>query len=142
MKHVVMFTDGSVKTNPGKGGYAVILRYGQSERVITGGESEITTSPRMELTALIVGLKALKESCEVDFYSDSEYLVKGCNEWLDGWRRRYWKKADKKPVENMDLWKEIFTLKQTHHVLGHWVRGHDGHPENERCDELARDAIP
>ena len=142
MKKVVIYTDGSVSHNPGKVGWAAILRYGGKEKVVTGSCEEITTNMRMEVTALIEALKVLKEPCHVEFYSDSEYLVKGNNEWLDVWRRKLWKTSDKKPVENMDLWKALFELKQVHRVAGNWVRGHDGHPENERCDELAKDAIP
>jgi len=132
MKRVTIFSDGSSLGNPGPGGYGVILRYGNREKELTGGEP-MTTNNRMELMAVIEGLKALKEPCEVTIYSDSSYVVKAINEWLDDWVRRDFKK-----VKNPDLWREYLKVAKPHKVKAVWVRGHNGHPENERCDELAR----
>ena len=132
MKKVTLFSDGSALGNPGPGGYATILRFGNVEKEIVGGE-EHTTNNRMELLAVIEGLKALKESCEVEIVSDSSYVVKGINEWLSSWIARNFKK-----VKNPDLWQEYIDVSRTHKVNATWVRGHDGHEENERCDILAR----
>ncbi|WP_300369195.1 ribonuclease HI [Hydrogenimonas sp.] len=132
MKRVTIFSDGSSLGNPGPGGYGVILRYGNREKEITGGEP-MTTNNRMELMAVIEGLKALKEPCDVTIYSDSSYVVKAINEWLDDWIKRDFKK-----VKNPDLWKAYIEAAKPHKVKAVWVRGHNGHPENERCDELAR----
>ncbi len=132
MKRVTIFSDGSSLGNPGPGGYGVILRYGNREKEITGGEP-MTTNNRMELMAVIEGLKALKEPCDVTIYSDSSYVVKAINEWLDDWIKRDFKK-----VKNPDLWKAYIEAAKPHKVKAIWVRGHNGHPENERCDELAR----
>ncbi len=132
VKRVTIFCDGSSLGNPGPGGYGVILRYGKREKELSGGEP-MTTNNRMELKAVIEGLKALKEPCDVTVYSDSSYVVKAINEWLDGWIERDFKK-----VKNPDLWKEYIEAAKPHRVKAVWVRGHNGHPENERCDELAR----
>jgi len=132
MKQVTIFCDGSSLGNPGPGGYGVILRYGNREKELTGGEP-MTTNNRMELMAVIEGLKALKEPCDVTIYSDSSYVVNAINEWLDGWVKRHFKK-----VKNPDLWQEYIEVAKPHHVKAIWVRGHSGHPENERCDVLAR----
>ncbi|WP_457593872.1 ribonuclease HI [Hydrogenimonas sp.] len=132
MKQVTIFSDGSSLGNPGPGGYGVILRYGKREKELTGGEP-MTTNNRMELMAVIEGLKALKEPCEVTIYSDSSYVVKAINEWLKDWVKRDFKK-----VKNPDLWKTYLEVAKPHKVKAVWVRGHNGHPENERCDELAR----
>lgn len=132
MKKVTLFSDGSALGNPGPGGYGTILRFGNVEKEIVGGE-EHTTNNRMELLAVIEGLKALKESCEVEIVSDSSYVVKGINEWLSSWIARNFKK-----VKNPDLWQEYIDVSRTHKVNATWVRGHDGHEENERCDILAR----
>ena len=132
MKKVTLFSDGSALGNPGPGGYGTILRFGNVEKEIVGGE-EHTTNNRMELLAVIEGLKALKESCEVEIVSDSSYVVKGINEWLSSWVARNFKK-----VKNPDLWQEYIDVSRTHKVNATWVRGHDGHEENERCDILAR----
>ena len=132
MKKITLFSDGSALGNPGPGGYGVILRFGDKEKEISGS-AEHTTNNRMELLGAIEGLKALKEPCEVDIISDSSYVVKGINEWLAGWIKRDFKK-----VKNPDLWKEYIEVSKIHKVNAIWVRGHDGHEENERCDQLAR----
>ena len=138
MKEVSIYTDGSCSGNPGPGGYGVILKYGAKEKELYGGESS-TTNNRMELTAAIEGLRALKEPCRVTLYSDSQYLVKAISEgWLENWKKRSWRKADKSPVLNEDLWRELDRLLSVHEVEFSWVKGHDGHEYNERCDELAR----
>ena len=137
MKSVNIYTDGACKGNPGAGGWAAILEYGGKEKELCGGE-KLTTNNRMELIAAIEGLNALKESCKVTLYSDSQYLVNAINKgWLKGWKAKGWKKADKSPVLNDDLWKIISQLLEKHDVEFIWVRGHDGHTYNERCDALA-----
>ena len=133
MKKITLFSDGSALGNPGPGGYGVILRFGDKEKEIVGGDTH-TTNNRMELLGAIEGLRALKEPCEVDIISDSSYVVKGINEWLSGWIKRDFKK-----VKNIDLWKDYIEVSSQHKVNAIWVRGHDGHEENERCDKLARD---
>jgi len=133
VKKITLFSDGSALGNPGPGGYGTILRFGDKEKIITGSEIH-TTNNRMELLAVIEGLRALKEPCEVDVVSDSSYVTKGINEWLRGWIKKDFKK-----VKNPDLWREYIEVSEPHTVNGIWVRGHDGHPENERCDKLARD---
>jgi ribonuclease HI len=132
MKPVQLFTDGSALGNPGPGGWCAILRYGAKERVLKGREAH-TTNNRMELLAVIEGLKGLKEPCAVALYSDSTYVVKGINEWLAGWKKRNFAK-----VKNPDLWRAYDEVSTDHRIKAHWVRGHDGHVENERCDEIAR----
>ena len=132
MKRVTIFSDGSSLGNTGPGGWGTILRFGKHEKELTGGEP-MTTNNRMELMAVIEGLKALKEPCEVTIYSDSSYVVKAINEWLPAWIARDFKK-----VKNPDLWKEYLKVAKPHKIKAVWVRGHNGHPENERCDELAR----
>ncbi|MBO4452337.1 MAG: ribonuclease HI [Clostridia bacterium] len=137
MKKVDIYTDGACKGNPGPGGWSAILVYKTIEKELSGGEKE-TTNNRMELTAAIMGLRALTERCEVTLYSDSQYLVNAINEgWLGNWRERGWKKADKTPVLNTDLWQELLNLLEKHEVSFVWVRGHNGHGYNERCDALA-----
>lgn len=133
MKTITLFSDGSSLGNPGPGGYGAILRYGEVEKIIRGGEKH-TTNNRMELLGVIEGLKALKEPCEVTIVSDSSYVIKGINEWLGGWVKRNFAK-----VKNPDLWREYLEVSAPHKIRGEWVRGHDGHPENERCDEIARE---
>ncbi len=139
---VDIFTDGSARGNPGPGGYGAILRCVDAsgavrERELSQG-FDLTTNNRMELLAAIAALEALKRPCEVTLYSDSQYLVKAFNDrWIDGWLRRGWKNAKKEPVKNVDLWKRLLAAKEPHDVTFSWVRGHAGHPENERCDELA-----
>ena len=132
MKKITLFSDGSALGNPGPGGYGVILRFGDKEKEISGSEAH-TTNNRMELLGAIEGLRALKEPCKVDIVSDSSYVTKGINEWLSGWIKRDFKK-----VKNIDLWKEYIEVSKIHKVNAIWVRGHDGHEENERCDQLAR----
>jgi len=132
MKQVTIFCDGSSLGNPGPGGYGVILRYGNREKELTGGDP-MTTNNRMELMAVIEGLKALKEPCDVTIYSDSSYVVNGINEWLEGWIKRNFKK-----VKNPELWQSYIEAAKPHKIKAVWVKGHNGHPENERCDELAR----
>jgi len=132
VKKITLFSDGSALGNPGPGGYGVILRYGDKEREICGGEKH-TTNNRMELLAAIEGLRALKEPCDVEIISDSSYVVKGINEWLDGWIKRDFKK-----VKNPDLWREYIEVSKPHKIKATWVRGHNGHDENERCDILAK----
>ena len=137
LKKVNIYTDGACSGNPGPGGWGAILRYGKVEREISGGE-EHTTNNRMELTAVISALEALKEPCEVDLYSDSKYVVEAIEKgWAVGWRARGWKKADKKPALNPDLWERLLNLLEKHKVNFIWIKGHNEHPENERCDQLA-----
>ncbi len=138
LKKVDIFSDGSCKSNPGPGGWAVILRYGEYEKELYGGEAQ-TTNNRMELTAAIQGLSALKEPCDVTLYSDSRYLVDSFEKkWIYSWIKNAWKKSDGQPVLNRELWEELFRLAKIHNVTFIWVKGHDGHPENERCDALAQ----
>lgn len=138
---VIIFTDGACSGNPGPGGWGALLKFGRQEKELTGGELE-TTNNRMELTAAIEALKALKRPCHVQFYTDSEYLRKGITEWISTWKRRGWKTAGKKPVKNQDLWRALDAVIQKHQIQWHWVRGHAGQRENERVDKLARRAIP
>lgn len=132
MKQIYLFSDGSALGNPGPGGYGTIIRYKESEKILTGGENH-TTNNRMELLGVIEGLRALKEPCKVEITSDSSYVVKGINEWLEGWIKRDFKK-----VKNPDLWKAYIEAAKGHRIHAVWVRGHDGHDENERCDDIAR----
>ncbi len=137
MKTVNIYTDGACKGNPGSGGWAAILEYEGKEKELCGGENP-TTNNRMELIAAIEGLKALKTECNVNLYSDSQYLINAINKgWLENWKSKGWKKADKSKVLNDDLWKELDILLQKHTVNFIWVKGHDGHIYNERCDTLA-----
>ena len=132
-----MFTDGACSGNPGPGGWGTILRYNGQERELSGGEAR-TTNNRMELTAVIEGLSALKEPCRVLLTSDSKYVIDGIQKgWAQSWKRNGWRKADKKPALNAELWDRLLTLLTIHQVTFQWVRGHQGHPENERCDQLA-----
>lgn len=137
MKEVEIFTDGACSGNPGPGGWGAVLRYGKVEKELCGGEKE-TTNNRMELTAAIMALRALKEPCNVTLTTDSKYLADGITKgWAESWKKNGWKKADKKPALNIDLWEEILELFSKHNVNIVWVKGHNGHPENERCDTLA-----
>ncbi len=133
---VDVFTDGACKGNPGPGGWGVLLRYGDHEKRLFGGENP-TTNNRMELTAAIEALKALKRGCEVTLTTDSQYVRKGVTEWVAMWKRNGWKTSARKDVKNVDLWKALDEEVQRHHVHWHWVRGHSGHAENEIADELA-----
>jgi len=137
-KQVSIFTDGACKGNPGPGGWGVLLRMGAHEKELSGGEPE-TTNNRMELTAAIEGLSALTEPCRVDLYSDSKYVLDGITKWVDGWKKRGWVTASKKPVRNAELWHSLIEVASRHEVEWHWVKGHSGHPENERVDQLASD---
>jgi ribonuclease HI len=139
-KPVEIFCDGACSGNPGPGGWGTILRYAGTVRELSGYAPE-TTNNRMELSAAIAGLEALKRPCKVHLTTDSEYLKKGMTEWLDGWVKKGWKNSQKKDVANRDLWEQLLVLSQIHTIEWHWVRGHAGHAENERCDELARQAI-
>lgn len=136
MKQVAIYTDGACKGNPGPGGWGVLLRMGRHEKELSGGEDD-TTNNRMELTAAIKGLSALIEPCAVDLYSDSKYVLDGITKWVDGWQRNGWRTASKKPVRNADLWHELIDVSAKHQIEWHWVKGHSGHPENERVDQLA-----
>lgn len=141
MKEVVIYTDGACSYNPGPGGWGCVLLYGEHRKEISGGERE-TTNNRMELTAAIKALEALNAPCRVDLYSDSAYLVNAFEQgWLNNWIKRNWVKADKKPVENTDLWKRIVELINIHTVVFHKVKGHASNKENNRCDELATAAV-
>ena len=138
MKKVDMYTDGSCKKNPGPGGYACILVYGEKEKVISGGAKE-TTNNRMELSAVIEGLKLLKEKCAVNIFSDSKYVIDAVNNgWAVSWRKKGWKKADGKAALNSDLWEILLSLCEKHVCRFDWVKGHNGHEYNERCDALAQ----
>lgn len=140
MSKVEIYTDGACKGNPGPGGWGVVLRMGEHEKELFGGEAH-TTNNRMELTAVIEALRALKRPCEVVVHTDSQYVQKGISEWIRGWRARGWKTADKKPVANADLWQTLDALAGEHRVEWRWVRGHAGHPENERADALANRGV-
>lgn len=139
-ERVLLFTDGACSGNPGPGGWAALLRYRTQERELSGGEPA-TTNNRMEMLAVICGLEALKRPMPVRIYTDSQYVMKGVTAWLAGWKRRGWKTADRQPVKNVDLWQRLEAALSRHQVEWQWVRGHDGHPENERVDALARAAI-
>jgi len=140
LKHIEIFTDGACRGNPGPGGWGALLRYKGVERELFGGTQE-TTNNRMELSAAIEGLKALKERCKVTLTTDSVYVKSGISEWLESWKKRGWKTAAKKPVKNVDLWKELDEQNQRHEVEWLWVKGHSGHRENEIADELANRGI-
>jgi ribonuclease HI len=139
-KLVEIFTDGACSGNPGPGGWGAILRYGDVEKELNGGEPA-TTNNRMELMAAIMAIEAVKRPCEIHLHTDSEYLRQGITTWIHSWKARGWKTADKKPVKNVDLWQRLELATETHDVHWHWVKGHSGHVENERADELARLAI-
>lgn len=137
MKTVYIYTDGACSGNPGPGGWGTILRYKETEKRLSGGEKD-TTNNRMELTAVIMGLKALKERCKVILTTDSKYVSDGITKgWASSWKANGWKKKDKKPALNPELWDELLTLIDKHEVEINWVKGHDGHPENEICDKMA-----
>ena len=138
---VEIYSDGACRGNPGPGGWGALLRMQGTEKEIFGGEAA-TTNNRMELTAVIRALEALKRPSRVRLYTDSQYVQKGISEWIGAWKRRGWKTADKKPVKNVDLWQELDALNAMHEVKWNWVKGHAGHPENERADQLANRGIP
>jgi ribonuclease HI len=137
LSDVEVFTDGACRGNPGPGGWAAILRYRGTEREL-GGFAPATTNNRMEMTAAIAGLESLKRPCRVRLYSDSQYLREGITKWINNWKRRGWRTADKQLVKNIDLWQRLDAAAARHDVTWVWVRGHSGHPENERADALAR----
>jgi ribonuclease HI len=135
-----IYTDGACSGNPGPGGWGAILRHKGTEKELFGGEPD-TTNNRMEMTAVIEALRALKRSVAVRVHTDSQYVQKGISEWIHGWKKRGWKTADKKPVKNEDLWRTLDALAAQHRIEWHWVKGHAGHAENERADELARRGV-
>lgn len=139
--HVELFTDGACSGNPGPGGWAFLLRHPKTGKAVerNGGEPA-TTNNRMELTAVIEGLASLTRPSVVELYSDSQYVLKGLEEWMAGWKKKGWRTASKSPVKNVDLWKKLDELRSEHEIRFHWVKGHDGHPENERVDGLAVEA--
>ena len=137
---VEIFTDGACRGNPGPGGWGALLRYKGKEKALYGGEAE-TTNNRMELMAAIVALESLTRDCRVQLTTDSQYVRQGITEWIHGWKKRGWKNSQKKPVKNADLWRRLDEAATQHHVEWHWVKGHSGHPENERADALANQGI-
>jgi ribonuclease HI len=137
---VVVYTDGACKGNPGPGGWGAWIRWGEHEREMFGGEA-LTTNNRMELTAVIEALAALKRGCRVAIYTDSEYVRNGITSWIHNWKSRGWRTADKKPVKNIELWQRLDALAAQHEVQWHWVRGHNGDPGNERADQLANRGV-
>ena len=140
LKKIELYTDGACRGNPGPGGWAAILRYSDKEKILYGAEPD-TTNNRMELTAVIQGLSALKYKCDVVVTTDSQYVANGITKWVDGWRRKNWRTASNKPVKNIDLWQALDTQVQRHQVVWEWVKGHAGHPENELADQYANLAI-
>lgn len=134
---VQIYTDGSCLNNPGPGGWAALMRYNMTEKMFSGGRYD-TTNNQMELQAVISGLSVLTKACKVELYTDSKYVIDGYTRWLDGWKQRGWKKSNKKPVLNKELWEELDEKAQIHSINWHWVKGHSGHAENERVDQLAR----
>lgn len=137
LKSVVIYTDGACSGNPGPGGWGALLRFGETEKELCGGEAD-TTNNRMELSAAIESLNALKFRCNVQLYTDSSYVKNGIQTWLKGWKAKGWKTAAKKPVKNQDLWQTLDAATLNHNIDWHWVKGHAGHPDNEKADELAR----
>jgi ribonuclease HI len=133
---VRIYTDGACSGNPGPGGWGALLRFGDREKELRGGEAA-TTNNRMELTAVIEALGSLKRPCEIALYTDSQYVQKGISEWIHNWKRRGWRTASRQPVKNADLWMKLDALAQPHRIKWHWIKGHAGHPENERADALA-----
>ncbi|MGQ5717753.1 ribonuclease HI [Pseudochrobactrum asaccharolyticum] len=140
MKTITAYTDGACSGNPGPGGWGAILDYNGNRKELNGGEAD-TTNNRMELMAAISALQALKEPCQVDLYTDSVYVRDGISKWIEGWKRNGWKTAGKQPVKNAELWQTLDAARKNHKVTWHWVKGHAGHPENERADELAREGM-
>ncbi len=140
MKVVTIYTDGACSGNPGPGGWGAFISWNGHQKDLNGGEAD-TTNNRMELMAAIMAMETLKESCQIELYTDSTYVMKGMTEWLEGWKAKNWKTANKKPVKNKDLWERFDVAIQRHKVNFHWVKGHAGDPGNERADELARQGI-
>nr|WP_301419027.1 ribonuclease HI [Microbulbifer sp. MI-G] len=136
LKQITIYTDGACRGNPGPGGWGALLVYGEREKELFGGEAH-TTNNRMELLAAIKALEALKQPCEVDLHTDSQYLRQGITGWINNWKKNGWKTANKKPVKNADLWRQLDQNVSRHQVRWHWVKGHAGHPGNERADQLA-----
>ena len=139
-ERVTIYTDGACSGNPGPGGWGAILSFGDQEKELMGGEAH-TTNNRMELTAAISALEALKRACSVDLHTDSEYMKNGITTWIKSWKKNGWRTADRKPVKNVDLWQRLDAALANHQVRWHWVKGHAGHAMNERADQLARDGI-
>lgn len=139
-EHVEIFTDGACRGNPGPGGWGALLRYGEHEKQLYGGEPS-TTNNRMELMAAIMALESLKRPCKVELTTDSQYVRMGITEWMANWKKRGWKNSAKKPVKNIDLWKRLEAAAAKHEIVWHWVKGHSGHDENELADELANRGI-
>ncbi len=137
---VEIYTDGACKGNPGPGGWGVLLRCNGQEKRLKGAE-RLTTNNRMELMAAIQALEALSRSCEIDLYTDSQYVRQGMMEWISGWKKKGWRNSKKEPVKNVDLWQRLDALSQNHQIKWHWVKGHSGHPENDLVDALANEAI-
>jgi ribonuclease HI len=140
MKHVLIYTDGACRGNPGPGGWGALLRYGDHEKKMLGAETD-TTNNRMELMAAIQALSSLREPCKIDLYTDSQYVQKGITEWLANWKKKNWKKSDNHPVKNADLWQLLDKEANRHQIKWHWVKGHSNHPENDLVDALANQAI-
>jgi ribonuclease HI len=141
LPHVELYTDGACSGNPGPGGWAFVLKHPGTGKIREDWEGEpATTNNRMELISVIRGLESLDRPCRVDLYSDSQYVTNGLSEWMDGWKAKGWKRG-KKTVKNLDLWQRLDELRQVHRITAHWIRGHNEHPENERCDQLAVQAI-
>ena len=138
--HIVIYTDGACKGNPGPGGWGAVLRSGSHEKHLHGG-AKLTTNNRMEISAVIHALRALKQASSVELWTDSQYVQKGVTEWLEGWKKRGWKTASKEPVKNADLWQELDKLLPKHTIYWHWVRGHNGDPGNELADQLANRGV-
>lgn len=140
MKKIEIYTDGACRGNPGPGGWGALLRFNHHEKSLKGAEGD-TTNNRMELTAAIMALASLKEACEIDLTTDSQYVRRGITEWVEKWKAKGWRTAGRKPVKNVDLWQRLQKETERHQITWHWVKGHSGHPENELADELANQAI-
>jgi ribonuclease HI len=140
MKTVIIYTDGACRGNPGPGGWGVLIEYGELSKQLYGGDVS-TTNNKMELTAAIMALKEIKEPCEIILYTDSKYVLQGIEEWIHNWKKRGWRGANKKPVKNIDLWKELDELRDKHNIKWNWVKGHSGDPGNETADLLANRGI-
>jgi ribonuclease HI len=140
VKHVFIYTDGACRGNPGPGGWGALLVYSDHEKILSGADTE-TTNNRMEMMGAISALAALREPCSIQLYTDSQYVLKGITEWMPKWKKAGWKKADKKPVKNIDLWQMLDIEASRHQITWHWVKGHSGHVENERVDSIANSAI-